>query len=619
MATQTASLPSTPGAIPPQADPWDTAPFVRREAEELRALIARLGPSQRLWLSGYLAGTIERGAGGAVAAAIAQATPQAAPDVEPATILYGSHSGNGEQLARQLAERLAARQVPCRLLDMIDCRKADLEQARTLFLIVSTHGDGEPPERALPLHELLLGRRAPRMSHTRYAVLALGDSSYEHFCATGRQFDERLAELGATRLQPRVECDVDFDVPASGWIDAMVTTHADAGAGEPAAVASAAAPANDAPTHVHTRKHPYAAEVFANQALTARGSSKQVRHIELSLEGSGIHYEPGDAIGVVVPNPAHLVDALLQRTQLAAEAPIAVQGGELPLREALARHFEIGPLSAALVKRHAQATGDATLAGLVEDEAALARFIHGRDLLDLVTAHPVAGLDAAAFAGLLRPITPRLYSIASSNRVVGDEVHLTVGKVEFEAHSRRREGIVSGQLAQVAEGGQLPLYLHRNNAFRLPADAATPIVMIGAGTGIAPFRAFVADREATGASGRNWLFFGDRAFELDFLYQSEWLAWRRQGLLTQLDVAFSRDQPQKVYVQHRIAQRGALLWAWLQEGAHLYVCGDATGMARDVEQALLDTIRTHGNLDDEAAREFLLDLQRTRRYQKDVY
>ncbi|MGC4028651.1 MAG: assimilatory sulfite reductase (NADPH) flavoprotein subunit [Steroidobacteraceae bacterium] len=589
-------------------DPWGTAPFTRREVEELRALVAKLGPAQRFWLSGYLAGTAQR--------AGAEAVPPPAAAADPVTILVGSHSGNGEKLAKQLAERLAARQVPYRLLDMMDCRKADLEKINTLFVIISTHGDGDPPERAVPLHELLHGRRAPKLDHMRFAVLALGDSSYEKFCETGRQFDERLAALGAKRLQQRVECDVDYEAAASGWMDAVLASGV--AAEQTTAVAASARPA-ETPAHVYTRKHPFPAEVLANQALTARGSTKDVRHIELSLADSGIHYEPGDALGLVLCNPADQVDALLQTPGLDADATVTVSGTQTSLRDALATHLEIGPLTTALVKRYAEATNDAELKKISGDEAALARFAYGRDLLDLVRAHPPRGLDTAGFAQLLRPATPRLYSIASSNRVTPDEVHLTVGVVAFESQGRARKGIISGQLAGIEPGSQLPVYVHRNGAFRLPANPETPVVMIGAGTGIAPYRAFLAEREEMGATGRNWLFFGDRSFEYDFLYQAELLAWRKNHLLTHIDVAFSRDQAQKVYVQQRLREQGAGLWAWLQEGANVYVCGDASGMAPEVEQALRDVIQQHGNLDADGAGEYLLDLQRARRYQKDVY
>jgi sulfite reductase (NADPH) flavoprotein alpha-component len=603
-------------ATPPVPDVWAAAPFDDAVAADVRALVGRLDARQRAWLSGFLAGSIEP----AGAAASAAAAPTAAASA-PVLVLYGSHSGNGEQLAGRLAARLADRGVPHRVLDMLDCRKQDLESAETLLVIVSTHGDGEPPERALALHELLHGRKAPRLGKKRYAVLALGDSSYEKFCETGRQFDARLEALGAERLAPRAECDVDFEATASAWIDTVVATVATEAAAQ--ASASPAAPLS-APQRTHraaaySRKSPYAALVLTNQRLTARGSSKDVRHVELSLEGSGIEYEPGDSLGVVPRNRDDDVAALVAALGMPADAPVAADGKTMALRDALAEHCEIGTLSATFVRRYAEAVGDAELAAFATNEIELARFVHGRDVLDLVRAHPPRGLDATGFVKLLRPLAPRLYSIASSAVATPDEAHLTVGVVEYEAFGRARRGVVSGALADLAEGAAAPIYLQRNPAFRLPADGDAPIVMIAAGTGIAPFRAFVMQREALGAKGRNWLIFGDRSFELDFLYQSEWLGWRKKGVLTRIDVAFSRDQEHKVYVQHRIAEQGAALWAWLKEGAYLYVCGDAARMAPDVEAALLGVARQHGALSDDDARSYLVELKRARRYQRDVY
>ena len=466
---------------------------------------------------------------------------------------------------------------------------------------------------------MLHGRKQLRLANLRYSVLALGDSSYERFCETGRQFDTRLTALGATRLAPRVDCDVDFEEPAQQWLEAM-TAAVIADAQRPAPLPEAAAPPRAAAAAtVHTRKNPFHALVLANQRLTARGSTKDVRHCELSLDGSAMHYEPGDSLGVVPRNAARDVDALLTALGLRGDEAVTAGDQLLALRDALLEHYEIGTLSAAVVRRYAACTGDEELEQLATNELELARYMHGRDLLDLVRAHPPRGLDAQTLAKLLRPLSPRLYSLASSATATPGEAHLTIGIVEYEAFGRQRRGVVSGTLAGIAEGERAPVYLHRNPSFRLPADQRASIVMIGAGTGVAPFRAFIAEREAVGATGRNWLVFGDRSFELDFLYQTEWLAWRKNGLLTRLDVAFSRDQAHKVYVQSRLAEHGAALWDWLQDGAHLYVCGDATRMAPDVEAALLAVVRKHGALSDDDARGYLLELQRARRYQRDVY
>lgn len=600
-----------PGPGPGPQDAWNNAPFEPALAAEVRALAARLSTPQCAWLSGYLAGLLAPSSTPLQAAV-------SSPRPAPVTILYGSQSGNGEALARRTAARLASSGVGTRLLDMLDCRKGDLEQTSQLLVIVSTHGDGDPPERAQPLFELLSGKRAPRLPDLRYAVLALGDRSYEQFCAAGQKIDTLLEKLGARRLCQRVDCDVEFEADATKWMDAVgaLLDHPQASPA-PAAPAQACGQANV--LQAWTRKHPFKAPVLANHGLTAAGSSKEVRHLELSLEGSGISYEPGDALGIVPRNHEPEVDALISLLGFDAEAPVPAGDTTTSLRSALLHHFEIGTLTASFLRRHAEATGHATLRKLVEDRSALHQYLRGRDVRDAVADFPPADLDPAAFTRLLSPLAPRLYSIASSPRATPDEVHLTVGVIRHHSSGRQRQGVVSGAIPMLPEDADLPVYLHRNEGFRLPRDPSTPILMVGAGTGVAPFRGFMAEREATGARGPNWLVFGDRSFEHDFLYQAEWLAWRRSGLLHRIDVAFSRDQPEKVYVQHRLHEHGGEIWRWLQEGAHLYLCGDASRMAVDVETTLREVFARHGGLDAEAAADHLRLLQRERRYQRDVY
>lgn len=603
------------------ADLWVTAPFDPALAAQVQSLVARLDATQRIWLSGYLIGS----------AAPGTAAAPAADDASPArvTVLFGSQSGNCEQLARRVSAALEQRGVAHRTLDMLDARKSDLQETDHLLVLVSTHGEGEPPDRAKPLYELLHGRKAPKLGHLKYSVLALGDSSYEKFCETGRQFDAQLEALGAQRLHDRVECDVDFEAPAAAWIEAVVARlareHASgpsADTGPSAVLASIVPRAAASVMTAYTRKNPFRAPVLVNQRLTARDSSKDVRHIELSIEDAGIHYEPGDALGVVPRNFEQDVDALLEHLTFAADAPVSVAGQTLALRDALIEHLDIGPLTASLVGRYAEAFDVPALRALLDPsrKEELERYLHGRHLIDLVCEHPPRGEDAAGFVQLLRPLAPRLYSIASSPRATPDEVHLTVRVVTYRSHERLRRGVVSAALAQLTGEDDVALvYPHRNTAFRLPEDPHAPIVMIGPGTGVAPFRAFLAERDALGASGKNWLFFGDRSFRSDFLYQVEWLDYRKRGLLTRLDVAFSRDGAEKVYVQHRIRERGRELYAWLQEGASVYLCGDAQRMAPDVERALRDIVREHGGMSEEQAEEYWLQIQRERRYQKDVY
>ena len=613
---------ATLSGVPPGLDPWASSPLAPPLADEASRLIAKLDAAQRLWLSGYLAGVAVAGGAEPVAAPAASGPPLA-------TVVYGSQTGNAERLARQLDEALRRRGISSSLLDMMDCRKAELAAAQTLLVVVSTQGEGDPPDRALPLWELLNSRKAPSLQHLKYAVLALGDSSYQQFCETGRRFDAKLEALGASRLHPRVDCDVDFDVPASQWMDAVIEKLAEAAAARTGAVgargADVASIARDhrvaSVANAYTRKNPFQASVLTNQRITARGSTKDVRHIELALADSNIRYEPGDAIGIVPRNDPADVDLLIQSLNFDAESPVNADSGATSLRDALLERYDIGPLNRAFVERYADAVKDQALAQLLtpDRDADLQKYLHGRDVIDLVRDHPPKGLDADAFARLLRPLAQRLYSIASSLHATPDEVHLTVSVVEYEAHGRRRRGVVSGMLAQLeGDDATAPIYLHRNSGFRLPAPD-TPIIMVGPGTGVAPFRAFVTERAATGARGRNWLFFGDRSFETDFLYQQEWLDFRKQGVLNRIDVAFSRDQAEKVYVQHRMRERAAELWAWLQEGAYFYVCGDAKQMAGDVHAALTEIVQQQAGWSEEKAAEYIVQLQRERRYQRDVY
>lgn len=595
-------------AAPAAEDPWRFAPLDGALAEEVRQLVGRLGATQRLWLSGYLAGSLAP-----VSVSVAAA---ASPAAAPVTILFGSESGNSQRLAQQLARKLGERQTAHRVLDMMDCRKADLEQAQRVVAIVSTHGDGDPPETAHGLFELLAGNRAPALAGKQFVVLALGDSSYEHFCAAGRKLDARLEQLGAQRLLSRLDCDVDFEAAAEAWLDA-VSTHLREPQASPA-IAAVNESGAQVPTRSWNRKNPLHAAVLANHKLTMPQAFREVRHVELSLPDE-MRYAPGDALGIVPRNDEKLVAALLDRLGFDQDTVVQAAGHDTPLRTALLEQREIATLTAPFLLRYAEATANADLLRVAQGTDDLKNFLHGRDLLDLVQEYQPQGLDADRLVQLLPPLAPRLYSISSSALAAPGEVHLTVGLVAYQARDRARRGVVSGMFPELAEGQTVPVYLHRNEGFRLPVDPHAPIVMVGAGTGVAPYRGFLAEREAAGATGRNWLVFGNRSFEHDFLYQSEWLTWRRRGLLSRLDVAFSRDQAQKCYVQHRLREQGALLWAWLNEGAHLYLCGDAQHMAPDVEQALLEIFRIHGGLDEEAATEHLRQLRRERRYQKDVY
>lgn len=595
------------------------APLNDSQLRQLEALVSDLDDRQLQWLQGYLAGyAAARKPGG-------EGTPgPITGDAASLTILYGSQTGNAESLAEALTERAREKQLEVRCYDMAEYPVRQLKKESRLAIITSTHGEGDPPDNALELLEFLTGRKAPKLSDTRYAVLALGDSSYEYFCQTGKDFDERLKALGATPLLERVDCDVDYDEAAEAWMDRLLeklvqesTPSQPASTGVISTPGGAAAKAQ-APRY--DRKRPYPAELLDRVCLNGRGSSKQVYHAELSLEESGLHYEPGDSVGVYVQNDERLVDRLITSVNLSGTEAVDIAGESHSLREALMHQLELTRLTRPTVDRWARLSESRELTERVKDHRELMGWMRGRDLLDLIQDYPVPGLDAQTLVSQVRKLPPRLYSIASSQAAVEDEVHLTVAAVRYQALGRDRKGVASTWLAdRLADDARAPVFIDTNKNFKLPEDSDAPIIMVGPGTGIAPFRAFMQEREVQGHKGKNWLFFGDRNFRTDFLYQSEWLQWRKRGLLNRIDVAFSRDTERKVYVQHRIREAAQEVWAWLEDGAYFYVCGDATAMAPDVNEALLDVIMHQGNLTRERAEEYLRDLTKSKRYQRDVY
>ncbi len=582
------------------------------EVGALDALAQRLDATQLVWASGYLAGRAAA-LGGAPAAA-----PGTQADAQPEwVILYGSQTGNGRRVAERLHERMAADGLASRLTDARDFPVARLKKTARLLAVVSTHGDGEPPDSSVAFFDGLLGERAPKLEHLEYAVLALGDSSYEQYCATGVQLDERLAELGARRLAPVQTCDVDYEDPATEWSNARFE-HARSVAAEAPRAGSAPHLTVLSQRPRHDRDHPFVAEVLVNQPITGVDSSKDVRHLEISLEDSGFEWAPGDALGVFTENPPDAVSAVLELTGLDAATQVSVDGQAIALGDALARHRELTRLTAGVLRKLAAEAGARGLAERLEalDPAALKAFLRARQLADVLAEHPV-DVDAATLVALLPRLAPRLYSIASSPEANPDDVHLTVSVVESARFGRPQPGCASTALAHRA--GQVSVYVERNPDFRLPDDPAVPIVMIGAGTGVAPYRAFVQHRRALGTRGPAWLIYGDRTFRDDFLYQLEWQQALKDGDLSRLDVAFSRDGAQKVYVQDRVREHGAELLRWLDDGACLYLCGDAERMAPAVEQALVDVHCEHRALDDEAAREAVRRLRIDGRFRKDVY
>jgi sulfite reductase (NADPH) flavoprotein alpha-component len=603
--------------------PVAAAPFLfdAERATRLEALVADLDPQSLAWLSGYAAGlAAERArAGGTVAHAAAPRAEAAARAAAAATVLYGSQTGNSRRLAERLARSLEAAGVQPTLVSAGDYPVKKLADERLLYVVVSTHGDGEPPDDARALFDFLAGRRAPKLEHLQYAVLALGDSSYPQFCSTGRVLDERLAELGGRRLFARVDCDVDFEPTAAPWLEqAVASARAETGVHAPRL--SVVTPLRSAAQSPATRDQPAEAELITNQRITARDAEKDVRHLELGLPAHRFEYEPGDALGVVVDNPAETVSRVLELAKLDPTTAVTVDGQTHALAHWLARRREVTRLAKPFVERLAERSGSAELREWLQPAGGerLRQAFKALQVADLLKRFP-ATWEPEALVRALHPLQPRLYSIASSRREVGDEAHLTVAVLDYQQDGERRRGAASWQLATLAPGTQIRAYVEPNTRFRLPADGARDVIMIGPGTGVAPFRGFVQHRVTDGARGRNWLFYGGRNLERDFLYQSEWLEAVKKKQLHRLDVAFSRDQAEKFYVQHRLREHGAELYRWLENGAHLYVCGDAERMAHDVHAALLDVVAVHGGRTAEQAQEYVADLVAQKRYARDVY
>ena len=596
------------------------SPFSQEQAELLNQLLPTLTEQQKIWLTGYLSAQAALAGSEVVAPA-----PSAAASVQPVskdvTVLYGSQTGNSEGLAKKTAQHLEEKGFQVTLSSMSDFKPNNLKKINNLLVIVSTHGEGDPPDNALSFHEYVHGRRAPKLDHLSFSVLSLGDSSYEFFCQTGKEFDERFEELGGTRLFDRVDCDLDYDEPFSEWLQGVASSLSE---GEAVSIPQESAGVNNQAVSEYSRTNPFYAEVLENINLNGRGSNKETRHLELSLEGSGLVYEPGDSLGIYPTNDPALVDELIQTCGWNEEEAVTVHknGDTLPLKEALTSHFEITVLTKPLLQKIAALTKSESLHALLEEgnEEKLKEYIAGRDLVDAARDFGPFEGTAAEFTSILRKIPARLYSIASSLKANDEEVHLTIGAVRYDAHGRERQGVCSILCAErLQPGDTLPVYIQHNQNFKLPQDPDTPIIMVGPGTGIAPFRSFMQEREEMGANGKSWLFFGDQHFVTDFLYQTEWQKWLKDGVLTKMDVAFSRDTEEKVYVQHQMKKQSKELFEWLEQGAYVYICGDEKHMAHDVHNTLLSIIQEEGAMSKEKAESYLANLQQQKRYQRDVY
>jgi len=579
----------------------------------LQAATTDFTPTQLAWVSGYFWGVLNQQPGAAVVA------PAQAAEVPSITLISASQTGNARRVAEALRDDLLAAQLNVKLVNAGDYKFKQIASEKLLVVVTSTQGEGEPPEEAVALHKFLFSKKSPKLTDTAFAVFGLGDTSYEFFCQSGKDFDNKLAELGGERLLDRVDADVEYQAAAAEWRARVVEVLK---ARAPAAAPSqliASGSVNEIHTSPYTKEAPLTATLAVNQKITGRDSEKDVRHIEIDLGDSGLRYQPGDALGVWYQNDPALVKELVELLWLTGEEPVTVDGKTLPLAEALEWHFELTVNTGNIVENYATLTRSESLLPLVGDKAQLQHYAATTPIVDMVRFSP-AQLDAQALVDLLRPLTPRLYSIASSQAEVESEVHITVGVVRYDIEGRARAGGASSFLAdRVEEDGEVRIFIEHNDNFRLPANPQTPVIMIGPGTGIAPFRAFMQQRAAEGAEGKNWLFFGNPHFTEDFLYQVEWQSYVKEGVLSRIDLAWSRDQQQKVYVQDKLREQGAELWRWINDGAHIYVCGDANRMAKDVEQTLLEVIAEYGAMDAEAADEFLSELRVERRYQRDVY
>jgi sulfite reductase (NADPH) flavoprotein alpha-component len=598
-----------------QAPPSALLPLNPEQLARLQAATTDLSPTQLAWVSGYFWGMLNQQPGSVMTAA------PAVVEAPAITLISASQTGNARRVAEQLRDDLLAAKLNVKLVNAGDYKFKQIAQEKLLVVVTSTQGEGEPPEEAVALHKFLFSKKAPKLNGTAFAVFGLGDTSYEFFCQSGKDFDGKLAELGAERLLDRVDTDVEYQPAAAEWRERIVEVlKARAPKETPAqAVASATGVVNDVHSSPYTKEAPLTASLAVNQKITGRDSEKDVRHIEIDLADSGLRYQPGDALGVWYQNDPALVKELAELLWLKGDESVTVNGQTLPLSEALEWHTELTVNTANIVENYATLTRSESLLPLVGDKAKLQHYAATTPIVDMVRFSP-AQLDADALIGLLRPLTPRLYSIASSQAEVETEVHITVGAVRFDIEGRARTGGASGFLAdRVEEDGEIRVFIEHNDNFRLPANPETPVIMIGPGTGIAPFRAFMQQRAADGAEGKNWLFFGNPHFTDDFLYQVEWQRYVKEGVLTKIDLAWSRDQKEKVYVQDKLREQGAELWRWINDGAHIYVCGDANRMAKDVEQALLEVIAEFGAMDTETADEYLSELRVERRYQRDVY
>ncbi len=591
--------------------------FTTEQVEQAQKLYASLSTEQKLWLSGYLAGLNQSGGlleSDLVNGVNGQISVNSAVENElNLTILYGTHTGNSKILAEQTLEIAQQRGIKATALSLQEYKVRKLKEEQNLLVIVSTHGEGEPPASAEDFYNYIFGKKAPKSLNVNYAVIGLGDSSYAKFCQTGKDIYQQIGVLGAQSIHDLVELDVDFTDQIGDVLPTIVDNFQKASGIE----------VKPEQENVATKKlglnEWVEVEVLEKVLLNGKGSDKETYHIELDIEDAGLVYKAGDALEVVAVNDYELVDGILSVLDIDRKEEILQGEKSISIEEALTSSFELTVITRPVITKYAERANIKELDDIIGDEERLQEYLYGRDILDLINDFPI-DLKAEELVQLLRKLPPRLYSISSSYELNPDEVHITVGAVRYNLNDRDHNGVCSGYLADsIQEGSTVKVRVKPNLGFKLPEDEKAPIVMVGPGTGIAPFRSFLQEREAKESEGRNWLFFGDQHFETDFLYQTELLQYRKEGLVNKLDVAFSRDQEEKVYVQDRMQENGEELYNWLNEGAHFYLCGDMKRMAKDVKETLLQIIKQYGNLSEEQANEYFKNLKSAGRFQEDVY
>jgi sulfite reductase (NADPH) flavoprotein alpha-component len=568
---------------------------------------APFSSEQRSWLNGWIAGVLAAQARGGESAS-------STPSATPVTILFGTQTGSSEGLAKKLSRELQTKGFAPTVLGMDDYAKVDLPNCERLLIITSTYGDGDPPDNAMAFWQWLSGSEAPSLAKTKFSVLALGDTNYEQFCKFGKVVDARLEELGAERIADRVDCDVDYDAAFAAWVGQVSTPVTSAAGILPAVLPSAGGTPAEQETGADTRPtkaNPYDAHLLTNTLLTTPTAAKETRHFEINI--NGLQYEPGDAIGIIPANSNDLVDAILEQGNWQADDE---------LRHALLHKHDLTNPSKDLIQAIAARAKHDDLTALIDParSADLKQWLYGRDVLDLLQLLPKGELSSTDFIALLKKLQPRLYSIASSLKATPGQVHLTIAQVRYQSHGRARNGVCSTFLAdRTTSDTPVPVFIQPSHGFKLPADGTKPVIMVGPGTGVAPFRSFLQERRATGARGKNWLFFGEQSRTQSYFYKDEWTTMIQQGHLHRMDTAFSRDQEQKIYVQHRMTENGEELYRWLEDGAHFYVCGDASRMAKDVDAALHQVIEQHGGKSADDAKAYVQAMKEAKRYARDVY